>query len=54
MLYVTADCCRNEMKFPAAREALFWVFRGWPDWQGFCSKYPHLRKDVNGYFSFLR
>jgi hypothetical protein len=31
MLKVTADCCRNEMKFPAASEPSFWDFTGCQD-----------------------
>jgi hypothetical protein len=42
------------MKFPAAREASSLVFRGWQDLQGFCSKYPHLKKDGVGYFIIIR
>jgi hypothetical protein len=54
MLKVTVDCCRNEMKIPAARRASFLVFRGWQDLHGFCSKYLYPRKDVNDYFVILR
>jgi hypothetical protein len=50
MLKVTADCFRNEIKFPEAIEASFWVFRGWQDLQGFFSIFPHLRKEFNGFF----
>ena len=42
------------MKYPATSEASFLVFRGWKDLQVFCSKYPNLRKNINGYVIFFK
>ena len=50
---VTADCCRNEMKFPATSEASFWDFRGWKEIKVFVENFFTWEKNLMAFF-FLK